>query len=207
MTAVSASGGRRRSGERRSRILAAALSCFNEKGFTSTTIDDVCARSGASVGSIYHHFGGKEGLAAALYVEGLEDYQRGFLAVLARQPDAEAGIKGVVQHHLRWVARHRDLTRFLLHHREAEVRLATESRVRDMNHVLFSRTEEWRRPHVEAGRLRSMPLDLFYTILIGPAQDFSLNLSRTTVARSGTSPIAQAEKVLAEAAWAALSAG
>jgi AcrR family transcriptional regulator len=53
------------------------------------------------VGSIYHHFGGKAGLAAALYVEGLEDYQQGFLAVLARQPDAEAGIKGVVQHHLR----------------------------------------------------------------------------------------------------------
>jgi hypothetical protein len=75
-----------------------------------------------------------------------------------------------------------------------------------MNHVLFSRTEEWRRPHVEAGRLRSMPLDLFYTILMGPAQAFSLNLSRSAVARSGTSPVAEAERVLAEAAWAALSA-
>lgn len=51
-----------------------------------------------------------------------------------------------------------------------------------------------------------MPLDLFYTILMGPAQAFSLNLSRSAVARSGTSPVAEAERVLAEAAWAALSA-
>jgi AcrR family transcriptional regulator len=205
MTAATTSVGRRRSAERRSRILEAALSCFNEKGFASTTIEDICARSGASVGSIYHHFGGKEGLAAALYVEGLEDYQRGLLAVLARQPDAEAGIKGVVRHHLRWVTRHRDLTRFLLHRRETELRLATEGRMRDLNQVLFSRTEEWRRPHVEAGRLRPIPLDLFYTILIGPAQAFSLNLSRSLVGRS-TRSIAEAENVLAEAAWSALAA-
>lgn len=185
--------------------MSAALSCFNEKGFASTTIDDVCARSGASVGSIYHHFGGKEGLAAALYVEGLADYHRGFLAVLDRQPDAEAGIKGVVRHHMQWVARHRDLTRFLLHRRETELRLATETRMRELNQVLFSRTDEWRRPHVEAGRLRPMPLELFYDILIGPAQAFSLNLTRFADARSATS-IAEAEEVLADAAWSALAA-
>ncbi len=34
-------------------------------------------RSGASVGSIYHHFGGEDGIAAALYVEILREYQAG----------------------------------------------------------------------------------------------------------------------------------
>ena len=34
-------------------------------------------RARASIGSIYHHFRSKEQLAAALYVEGLRDYQEG----------------------------------------------------------------------------------------------------------------------------------
>src|SRR6266566_5134063 len=122
----------RRSAGRRSRILEAALACFNERGFTATTIEEICQRSGASVGSVYHHFGGKEGLAAALYVEGLRGYQRGFRDVL-------------------------------------ELDLATEARVRDMNEELFAATRRWLQPRVEAGQLRPLPLDLFYTLLIGPA--------------------------------------
>ena len=47
----------------------AALELFVTKGFLATTMDDVRRRSGASIGSIYHHFGSKEDLAAALYVE------------------------------------------------------------------------------------------------------------------------------------------
>src|SRR6266566_8365174 len=97
----------RRSAGRRSRILEAALACFNERGFTATTIEEICQRSGASVGSVYHHFGGKEGLAAALYVEGLRDYQRGFRDVLERNPGAGEGIESLVRHHLRWVGAHR----------------------------------------------------------------------------------------------------
>ncbi|MDR0358021.1 MAG: TetR/AcrR family transcriptional regulator [bacterium] len=199
---VSAEIGRRRSPERRSRILAAALTCFNDKGFRGATIEDVCRLSGASVGSIYHHFGGKEGLAAALYVQGLEDYQRGFLAVLDRQSDAKLGIEALVRHHLRWVARHCELARFLLEPREPALALATEARVRDMNRTLFARTEGWRRQHVEAGRLLALPLDLFYTILIGPAQLFS----REWVHGRATSSMTTAQAALAEAAWRALAA-
>ena len=63
--------------DRRQVILDAALEAFAERGTAAATVDDVRRRSGASVGSIYHHFGDKEGLAAALYVEGLRSYQEG----------------------------------------------------------------------------------------------------------------------------------
>ncbi len=43
---------------------------FTESGFAAATVDDVRRRSGASVGSIYHHFGGKQELAEALYAGG-----------------------------------------------------------------------------------------------------------------------------------------
>src|SRR3982074_2149649 len=90
--------------QRPSQILTAALECFDERGFAATTIEEIRTRSGASIGSIYHHFGSKEQSAAELYVGGLRAYQQGFGRVLEEHADdAEAGIRAVVRHHLRWV--------------------------------------------------------------------------------------------------------
>src|SRR5688572_4327023 len=94
---------RPRAGERREHILAAALEVFTEKGYSATTIADVRERSAASVGSIYHHFGDKEGIAAALYVECLRDYQEAFLEAFADERSAERGVKAMVRQHLSWV--------------------------------------------------------------------------------------------------------
>jgi AcrR family transcriptional regulator len=52
-------------------LLAAARDAFAAGGFTDANITDVVARAGASVGSLYHHFGGKADLYLALF----EDYQ------------------------------------------------------------------------------------------------------------------------------------
>src|SRR5437016_14298453 len=106
---------------RRDAILDAALACFNERGVSGTTIDDVRERASASVGSIYHHFGSKEQLAAALHVEGARSYQSGFLAVLEGQPGARAGIEALVRYHLRWVADHPELARYMLAGSDTEV--------------------------------------------------------------------------------------
>ena len=52
---------------RRDAILEAALEAFDATG--ATAIEEVRRRSGASVGSIYHHFGNVDGVVAALYLE------------------------------------------------------------------------------------------------------------------------------------------
>jgi AcrR family transcriptional regulator len=57
----------------RTSLLAAARGVFAESGFAEASIADVVARAGASVGSLYHHFGGK----AELYLALFEDYQSG----------------------------------------------------------------------------------------------------------------------------------
>src|SRR3954451_20796575 len=84
---------------RKQAILDAALGAFLEKGVLATTIDDVRERSGASVGSIYHHYGSKEGIAAALFVEGMRSYQHGAVAALRAK-----GVRGFVKRHVGWVA-------------------------------------------------------------------------------------------------------
>src|SRR4051794_26112490 len=106
---------------------------------------DVRRRSGASVGSIYHHFAGKEELAAALLVEGLREYQAGLLAVLEGAGDAEAAVRGAVAHHLDWVEARPDLARMLLAPRDPAVRLAGQAPLRELNRPFFAAVEAWRR--------------------------------------------------------------
>ena len=57
----------------RSALLSAARGVFAESGFAEASIAEVVARANASVGSLYHHFGGK----AELYLALFEEYQGG----------------------------------------------------------------------------------------------------------------------------------
>ena len=50
-------------------LLDAAREVFTEQGFTDASIADVVERAGSSVGSLYHHFGGKGELFIALWQE------------------------------------------------------------------------------------------------------------------------------------------
>ncbi len=50
-------------------LLDAAREVFAEQGFAAASIADVVDRAGSSVGSLYHHFGGKSELFLALWQE------------------------------------------------------------------------------------------------------------------------------------------
>jgi AcrR family transcriptional regulator len=56
-----------KTGATQQRILDAATEVFATRGFTTATMADVVAGSGASIGSIYHHFGGKNELFLAIF--------------------------------------------------------------------------------------------------------------------------------------------
>ena len=183
--------------DRKQEILDAALRGFAEKGLAGTTVEEVRTRSGASVGSIYHHFGDKQGIAAALYVAILRDYQEGLLAVLERAGDARDTVEELVRHHLRWVAADRDRARFLLGARPPRA----VDEIRGLNRRAFSATASWLDEQVAAGRIRPIPFDLFYAVLIGPAQEFCRHWLEGRLRTS----MRTAERELAAAAWGALS--
>ena len=65
----------KRSEGRRREIIKAALTCFTEHGFEKTGMALIREHSGASTGSIYHHFQSKEQLGAAVYLESILDWQ------------------------------------------------------------------------------------------------------------------------------------
>jgi AcrR family transcriptional regulator len=60
-----------RTAETRRSMLLAAREVFTERGFADASVADVVERAGSSVGSLYHHFGGKAELFLALW----EDHQ------------------------------------------------------------------------------------------------------------------------------------
>src|SRR5262249_56109006 len=60
------SGWRRRKEAGPAEILAAALACFKERGFTATRLEDVAAKAGVTKGTIYLYYPSKEELFKAV---------------------------------------------------------------------------------------------------------------------------------------------
>lgn len=180
--------------------MMAALECFNTRGVGATTIAEIRAKSGASTGSIYHHFESKEGIAAALYVEGLREYQQGMTQQLRRRRSAEAGIKALVGYHLRWVRERQGWARYLLQMREADFLSAAEGAIRELNRAFGTEVGSWLEPHVKAGVIARPPDPLLFAVLLGPAQLFA----RLWLAGRTRLPPKAARPVLAEAAWKGL---
>lgn len=194
-------GPTRRLRDRRGMILDAALTLFNEAGYARASMQDIAAEARASIGSVYHHFEGKEDIAAAIYVAGLADYHRGLGRELNRRHDsAEAAVKGLVRHHLRWVKANTDLARFLFTSRDPEVVGASARELDGMNARVFRAVQAWMERWVQAGEVRELPLGLLHAVLLGPSQEWS----RHWVAGRAKETIDEAESVLADAAWKAV---
>jgi AcrR family transcriptional regulator len=182
---------------RREAILEAARQCFEEHGYATTTIELIGARSGASNGSIYHHFGSKDGILAALYIGALASYQEELLALLREHAgDAEAGIRGAVVHHLEWVDAHPHETRTLFEHRQTLEHTPRADELRDRNRPFVTEVRAWVRGHIEAGAIRDLgPAAM--AVWLGPAQ----LVARDWIAGRLRGRPTELAPPLAEAAW------
>ncbi len=69
-------------------LLDAAREIFTEQGFTQASIADVVERAGSSVGSLYHHFGGKSELYLALWQEHQQTHEEAASKAVARARQA-----------------------------------------------------------------------------------------------------------------------
>jgi AcrR family transcriptional regulator len=184
---------------RRAEILDAALSCFTARGVDGTTIADIRQRAGATTGSIYHFFAGKDALVGALYVEVLRAYRASLLERLARARSARSAVRGIVEHYLDWVGERPEAARFLFEARRSPAVAAVEEEIRANNRDLFRgvRAQLARLGVAAAGVL---PPDLLIAMVIGPATTYA----REHLAGHAATDLRRARRILADAAWAAL---
>lgn len=188
--------------QRRASIVEAALACLTERGYEQTTVAEIGARSGASIGSLYHFFpAGKPAIAAAVHVDAQARYQQSLLPVI-QDASAEIGIRGGVAFHLRWVRQNADRARYLFADRAGEVDRLVEPELHAMNREFFGHIRTWIQRHVAAGSLRPLPLSTFVAIWIGPAH----HLARQRILEGTLSSLHRSAPALADAAWRSLAA-
>lgn len=185
---------------RRREILRAALDLFLEVGVAAATIEQLRDRSGASVGSIYHHFGSKEGVATALQLECLADYQEGFAGEVTRRRSAEAGIRAGVAHELTWSEDHPGRARYLAASPLSPAGEPIAAAAAELNETFAARIAGWVEPFVAAGEVRDLPLEELSAIWIGPARHLA---GQWLSGRTERRPRAAA-RTLGDAAWDAL---
>jgi AcrR family transcriptional regulator len=184
----------------RDRIIDSARQAFVDRGLIGASIGDVSQAAHASVGSIYHHFEGKEGLAGAVYVAALRDFQHAFAEAVTATDGAREGVERGVRAVLRWCLHDQPgAARFLLTAEDA-ARGAVEDELRTANRQFFATVLAWWRARVDGGELRELDLDLAHAIWLGPALEYCrLRLGGRTRIAPG-----RAANELAEAAWNAL---
>lgn len=182
--------------------MAAALEVFTVKGFAETTMQDIHARSGASMGSIYHHFESKERLAADLYLEGVKSLHHEMLRNLTKTQPAESGIKRMVQAYVRWFKRYPNWGLYLFQAMGAQYLEVDGEKIREENAHLRGELWEWLHPHIVAGAIADLPRELYSPLLLGPTREF---LQQWLVRRSPAN-VSQISRELADAAWRAVAA-
>jgi len=161
----------KRSLEKRARLKAAGLVLFGEKGYESTSIDEVARRAKLAVGSFYQHFRSKRQLLLALMDELLEKLSR-----LDFHPRTGADVRAVVHellarafsHDLRYLGAYRAWQEAVLSdpelaRKQVEIHVWTTGRVTTVFQLLQQLPGA--RPGVDVSGLARVMDSFFWSLL------------------------------------------
>ncbi|MDX9688308.1 TetR/AcrR family transcriptional regulator [Halopseudomonas formosensis] len=181
-------------------ILRAGLECFNAQGIEATTIEMIRSGSDTSVGAIYHHFGNKEGLVAALLFAAMEDQASLRQQYLATAQTPRDGVSALVLSYVDWVADQPEWARYQFNARFVVANGPHKEELVARNRARNQQLQEWFARAGAGDKLTSLPYELVPSLIIGPAESYCRAWLSGRVA---SSPRVYRE-TLAEAAWRAL---
>jgi TetR/AcrR family fatty acid metabolism transcriptional regulator len=102
-------GARRRLGDKRDRILKAAVKVFARSGFHATRVSEVAKAAGVADGTIYLYFKSKEELLVSLFEDRVDKLLSFMREELPKEPNAPARLRAVIDMQLGLVEGERDL--------------------------------------------------------------------------------------------------
>jgi len=191
---------RTETGQRRRQIIEAALACFAQNGVIETTMEEIQLKAGVSNGSLYHHFKSKDQLVAAVYLEGILDYQNGLLEQVTKQAEARDGILALVGFHLGWVNEYPEWSAYLFQSRSDDFSTEVHRSIAAANQGFFTELESYFQPFVETGILKNTPPFIRLSLLLGPCQQCAQLMLNKNCAIDLTETVGQ----ISEGIWLAL---
>jgi TetR/AcrR family fatty acid metabolism transcriptional regulator len=100
---------RRRSDDKRQRILQAAVKVFAKKGYHGAKVSEIARRADVADGTIYLYFRNKEDILVSLFDEVMLEHLEKAREELASVTGAPARLRAIAEHHLRAMGGNRDL--------------------------------------------------------------------------------------------------
>lgn len=101
-------------GTRKGAILSTASRLFARKGYANATTSEIAREAGVAEGTLYHHFGSKDGIFLTLFDETMEGYLAGIEAILAGGTSGKETLSAFVRFHFDYVARRKEQYLILL---------------------------------------------------------------------------------------------
>ncbi len=181
----------------KSRIDAAALHLFAERGADATPMPMIAEAAGASVGSLYRYYSNKEELVARLYAENYARLAQELDRAQAKAATARDKIAAMVRFICRFFDREWDLARFLL--LEQHVRLKTYAGAANPVDIVHDVLAEGMRH----GEVRRRDGVVATALVMGPV------IQAATFRTYGrlTGPLSDAAQDIAQGIWAAIQNG
>ncbi|OLF53934.1 TetR/AcrR family transcriptional regulator [Pseudomonas chlororaphis] len=183
-------------------ILQQALACFNEQGIEATTIEMIRAACDTSVGAIYHHFGNKEGLVAALFFAALDDQAGLRERYLAAAATLEQGVRALVHSYVDWVDAQPEWARFQFQARYALAKGPFGEELASRNKARNRLLREWLARHIQGEAWQQVPVELLPSLIVGQAESYC----RSWLSGRVRSRPATYREQLANAAWHSICA-
>ena len=179
------------------RALAAALTVHDEAGHEGFTIHAIAKLSGVSVGSLYHHFGSFDGLAASLYAFSMNALMADLALAVEKTKTAKLGILALTRGYLSFTKKQSSMARFIHASSYAAFLPAHAAMIDEAKRHSLTRLFSWLRPHVRSGEVIDLPPELFEMLVIGPVAE----TARRWLADPKAIDLAKASSVLPERIW------
>ncbi|MEM7330807.1 MAG: TetR/AcrR family transcriptional regulator [Chloroflexota bacterium] len=185
---------------RRTKILDATLLLFSENGLSQLRIAEISKRSGASIGSIYHHFKDREGVIYALYHDSFVDCFEQLRQSILEETDAESGIKRFVVSYLQWVFENPAQASFIYAASQEEILRRHQDELHAFKSQFYLDIFSWMSPFIQSGELLALPPWAYDAIIMGPAHEFS----RRWLGGLRDLSMEEAQSIIADAVWRAI---
>lgn len=153
-------------------VLRVALAQFDKEGIDATTIEGIRDLAETSIGSMYHHFGSKDGLLAALYFIALDDQLALIEPQIVSASDPHGAIAGLIGSYLEWVVQQPKLARFMFQARSYVAGGPHKDALAERNQRRYGTLLKRLREGVKDGVIRPMPSDLYASLLVGQSENY-----------------------------------